>query len=369
MDPGMERGMTTLTAPPQAPDALAVFDTDVLPPERLSASTLMAAEKCMLAGYLSRQTGNPSGEPAILGNHFHDVAAQVGFQAAMFGRTTFTPDEVERTALRVLQRPEESRPLSRHQMRELISLCRDWAMTAHFPIYADLYEVEMSVRNDLAGNTFSGRIDLLAIRGATAEIEDYKTGRVTPSQAEVEDEHPQLPTYAWHALQLYPWLELFILRERYIRRGVVREVILTRDDVLRHAVWLETTALRIRNAWAIRSFKPTPGKHCRYCPNAAACPLPEWTRPEAPVTREEAEKQYAAVLVEKARLKTRKTMLRAFLDAENAPSRVDVGGAEAFMEDTETTSFDRAAAEADGLDLEKYDVTTPSRRLKLKGAE
>lgn len=360
--------MNDLVARPLPPEPLAVL-ADVREPTRLSATTLIASSRCLLAAYLARHTGDPSGGPAIVGSLFHEVAAQVGFQARLLGRETFTEDEVERTALRVLSRPEEHRPLSPEHFEEVVALARRWALTAYFPVRAEQYDVEMSVRNVVAGQVLSGRIDLRTIDGTTAEIDDYKSSQKTPSQREVEEDHVQLPIYAWHVHREAPHVETFVLRERYVRSGATREVILTIDEVRRHERWLTAAATRVRNAWAVNGFEPTPGRHCRYCPNPTACPLPEWARPESISTADQARDQIAAALVESARLKTRNQMIRAYLLRDDAPEAVEVGDATARIVDVPRKELDRKAAVAAGLDLASYERTATSRRLKIDGVK
>lgn len=347
----------------------AVMAADVEPPTRLSATTLRAAGKCLLASYLARHTTNPSSDLSVLGTIVHEVCSQVAFEARLRRQETFTPDGVERVAMRVLMRPERPNPLSEEALVEALGMVRRWALTAYFPVKADRYEVEIFAQHQIAGQTLSGRLDLVAITGASAEIEDWKTGRLVPTQAEFEVS-TQLPTYAVYVHEDHPEVETFTLREHYLRPGVTRERVLTIADVLRHRQWLEITATRLRAAWTAQAFPPTPGKHCRYCPNPAACPLPEQARPESIDTAEQAEAQVAAAIVEKARVKIREKSIRAYLEQlgeEDEEMEVAVGDATARLDVKEGTRFDRRAAERAGVDLGEFEKPSTTRKLVISG--
>lgn len=325
-------------------------------PARVSQSLVRAASNCLLAARMSRDMGDTGGPAATLGSLFHEAAAAVGEAAILRDEERIAPDAATQIARAALARPGEVAPLSFAHHEAVLELVAGWAEVMTFGA-APVRMVEAAFRHDLDGRTISGRVDWLAVDGATATVEDYKTGRVMPpfdGDDWIED-RPQLAHYAWHVFRAYPDVEVVMAAERYVRFGVAREVMVDRDLAARYEAFLRAAVARIDGAWDRDEFPPTPGSWCRWCPAPARCPLPEDARPESIDTREAAEAQAGALAVEDARREARTRALKAFLDREDAET-VRVGDRDVgWMRKTERR-LDTKALEAAGVDVDAYRV-------------
>jgi hypothetical protein len=115
--------------------------------------------------------------------------------------------------------------------------------------------------------TFQGNIDILEIDDVVANIGDYKSDWVLRTKKEVEKDF-QLRVYSWLVLQEYPQIERFKTRLEFVRHGVIREVELSKDDIL--AVGDDINA-RIQQIESERKFEPRPGSGCVWCEYPELC--------------------------------------------------------------------------------------------------
>lgn len=137
--------------------------------------------------------------------------------------------------------------------------------------------------------TFTGKLDLLAADPpGGAIVVDFKTGFGPPKDSRGPDEpvgkqylsargHFQLDAYGLLVMNTYPSIDHVTLREHHPLVGATREATLTRDD-LEHvtrelAVQLELLERAMLEGPESKLWKPTPGKHCHYCPKSTACPI------------------------------------------------------------------------------------------------
>lgn len=339
----------------------------VTQPSRYSVTSIQAGERCLLAYKLAREF-DASGEFAMLGKVFHEIAGTLAFRAYMLRRTTITTDEALATAKAVMERPEEPVPLSFGAHRSILDMTGRWAANVTFDIDAEHYGVEVPAVMPIAGRQVSARIDNYEVRDRVGRIRDWKTGPHVPSEGDVAG-HVQLPLYA---LQLEHQLgitcDLWVCDEVYVAAGITRTVALDRNDVVAVGDYLATALERIDAAWAGNVFPPSPGSWCAYCPRPERCPLPEEYRPAAFIAgADQLREQITALLADKARVKQREESIKAYMDAAGI-EQMQIGDQLVGWVQGEEKRLDPKAAEADGVDLDKYRVPKPKRTFTTKKA-
>lgn len=92
---------------------------------------------------------------------------------------------------------------------------------------------------------------------AIRKIIDYKTGQIRG------ENQAQLELYAVGGLAYAPKsIETFETELWYLDQGHIEPMVYTRDEASQlKAIWLRKT----KKMFADKSFKPTPGDHCRWC--------------------------------------------------------------------------------------------------------
>lgn len=336
------------------------------PPDRYSMSLLQAAERCLLQAHFKR-VSDPSGEFAIVGNAVHDAIAAMGLMAGARGVEVVEPDEAARVAASVLDHPERIAPITAEGRTQVVDMVARFARSHSFPIDADEFVVELNSRVELGGVVTSARIDQAAKRGPVAEVDDWKSGPGLPSEAAVA-EHVQLPIYALHLAVRWPDVEVFHLREHYLRYGVVRgPIVLERAALGAVEDWIATVAARLAAAYAAGDIPPTPGSWCANCPGKAACPLPTYQRPAAIESTEDALAVLSQLIVNGERVEDDKAALKAWLEAEGLDELVQGDTRAGFTPGTRK-SFDKKRALAD-LGATEADYTTESPKVDFKVAK
>lgn len=354
------------------------LDLEKSRPQRFSMSLVRGSGECLLSCRFGREA-NVGGEAATLGSIWHDMASVVGEHAILTKASRVEPVEAVALAQRAVERPAEAGPLSFAHYETALALIEKWAATMSFGRADQTRRAEAAFRDVLADSTgvdrvISARIDWLTVDGAAATIDDYKTGGHLPPQAEFEGpdwtlNRPQLVHYAWHVFRQFPQVETVVGTERYVRYGVGRSGVLTRDDAARYERYLRAAVTRIVRAWDAGEFPATPGTWCAWCAMPDRCPLPESVRPASAVrTMEQAEAQAAARAVEQERSKRRDAALKGFLDRDAAQT-VSFGDKERGWVMRTERRLDKARLDQTGLNLDEYktertSVTWTERRRK-----
>jgi hypothetical protein len=290
-----------------------VFRLDPVRPERYSMSYLRAADGCLRRAHYDREE-DTAGVDAIIGRIFHEGAAVTGFAVTIRGDTRPGPGEVERIFRRVLERPEEHEPLSRHVWTEVMDLAGKWR-----PVFREGERFEVSMRHEIRGRILSARIDRLFIDGNHAIVEDYKTGFGSPPQR--SEPTPQGDNYAWHVFMEFPFVDEVTFAQEHVRFGFEPiPFTYTREHSFPAiSAWLWDNVGRIDAAYEKGGELPTnPGDACDAwggCPVAADCPVKQWARPGTVIRKhEDALEQFTALLVEEASVAARKKQIRGWVE-------------------------------------------------------
>jgi hypothetical protein len=165
--------------------------------------------------------------------------------------------------------------------------------------------------------TLSGQLDVLMFSPPDgAVVIDWKSTFALPAQnmspdgGEEDGAHVsyegyfQQRFYGWLVMMSYPAIQWVTLREFYPRRGKAREATLHRADLehverelaLLAEAWDQAVAagdshagtLDERDAW-----RPSPGKHCGFCPKPGLCPIEAEARGEGAAVTGEVARRYA----------------------------------------------------------------------------
>lgn len=298
--------------------------SDLLPPplpKRFSVSFIGSAGECMLKAKAER-TMDTSNVFTTIGRAAHEVFATCELMAQFSGRMKLYPEEAQAVAQQVLGNPEEVQGLALVVYRVVMNQAAKFAESVDFPIDADTWVIEHPFRLPLVdpqdGTVYiiSGRMDEYAIWGTHYRNRDWKTGPKLPSRREVQDEHTQLPIYAWAAKQEMPWLETFEPIEFYTRYGQPRSIEMTADDVDKLEGFLLASCRRMRRAYLTGEFPTSPGSWCNNrCPVARECPEPDSVKGGGYLqSDEEAAAQIRAAIVEQASAAARMQAVKAYLE-------------------------------------------------------
>lgn len=331
-----------LKTPPPEP-----FTFSFKAPERYSATFLEKAENCLLGAALDRNFGM-AGKPATLGHITHEVLKVIGEACYAEGMTTIRPETAQKLASAHMGAMNSS-PLSREHYLLVLEFVGTWAMIDTFWPDADLWFLEELLTRTVGDHTYSGIIDRIEIRNGTARITDYKTGFKVPSK-EVFKKRIQTPLYGWLADGFFEGIDLFEVREVYVRSGIIREATFAMDE-LQIDGYLKVAADRLAKVfgpeqeWSERNGTVTPGDHCDNCAMPLLCPVAGWN-PHAMVTNaDQAQDTLAYARVTEAALTQMKKMLKAY--AEREQEVIKVGGYEAgFFPKSEFSQIDKDAVAA-----------------------
>lgn len=353
------------------------------PPERLSVSYLKAAEECLFRA-LAERAIHTNGAESDFGSAFHEVAAAAATRCELTGKETLDTAELHELTARVLNNTEELSPWTWAQHQRLQDVVERWGYGFTYPLDADLVLIEWGAHTVLEVDgfpeTFSARLDLVTIRGAYAEVEDYKAGPSRPADEEVE-EHIQVPLYAWHIFKHHPQVEEVTGWENYVRHGFKAPrdpLTFTRDDIPRLEDYLATVTRRVRTMYAAlgedHEYRPpaNDGSWCAWCPVKRDCPLPKQTRPAAIETEEEALQELSAHVVATELEEERRAGLKAYMEAHGLEELgLEEVGKKRLVTSAQTSLvFDKQrAAHEEGFEVDKYRVpqeTTPTRLVKVK---
>jgi hypothetical protein len=166
---------------------------------------------------------------------------------------------------------------------------------------------------------FTGQLDALFLDPndeTHAIVLDHKDTWALPPQTEISFEgYFQQRSYAFLVMRQYPQIQKVTLREFYVRFGEPREAVVERRHLEDIEAELSALAERFDRAYEMSNWKPTPGKHCNFCPRPAACPIPRFARGDGRITDEERAKEVAAqLLVAEVVVKQSHKALRAYVE-------------------------------------------------------
>lgn len=340
-------------------------------PERYSATFLDRAENCLLGAAFDRNFGT-SGKPATLGHVTHEVLRVLAEQAYAEDMTTIRPETAQKLASAHMGEMDHH-PLSREHYLKVLEFVGTWAMIDTFWPDSDLWLLEELMTRTVGPHTYSGILDRIEIRRGVARITDYKTGYKVPSP-EVFRKRIQTPMYAWLADGFFDGIELFEVREVYLRSGIIRDVTFEMDE-LQIDGYLKVAGDRLlkvfeRQEWSERAGTVTPGEHCDNCAMPILCPSAGWNAYAMVTSEDEARDVLAHARITEAALTQMKRMMKAF--AEREQTIISVGGVEAgFFPKSEFERVDKDAvaayiADTGGNPDEFFNVTEASTEFRIR---
>jgi hypothetical protein len=242
----------------------------------------------------------------------------------------------------------------------VIDWAREWGRRFVCPT-SGYVGVEELWEHPLGGRNLSARLDLVHKDEEVVEIHDYKTGRHVPKSIYWAF---QPRCYAWHAVQRWPDTGLVMVTEDYIRRGVPRTVVFTREYIDGTITpWLAGVLTRLVAAYAAARFDEQPGSWCATCPLPEACPLPENTKEGAIASPDDVLAKAGALLVLDARRKREQTMLRTHMK-QLGVGPVPAGDKLLGYHTVTEQAMDKTKLAEAGIDLDAY--RTPVEREKFE---
>lgn len=191
---------------------------------------------------------------------------------------------------------------------------------------------------ELYERRLTGALDALIARPPDeAVILDWKTGWGLPPERDEDADNPgvsyhgyfQQWWYAFLVLRNFPAVQAVTLREFYVYRTKARPARVTRQDLpkieqrLRYLISAMDRALasgqpanlRLQTLDEHGSWKPSPGKHCHWCPASTRCPIEEMVRGDGGIeTPADAERWAAVRTVAKAAHKRADGVLQPYAD-------------------------------------------------------
>lgn len=211
-------------------------------------------------------------------------------------------------------------------VKDLYWIVKKWASENEFDI-ANLVDIEKrlvaNVRYVVDGigveRLLTGQLDALLVEGDYddhAIVLDWKDTWGLPSPTDVSFEgYFQQRFYGWLVMRNYKPIEKVTLREYYVRRSVVREATIWREQLDDIEAELSALAERFDRSVEEGTWVPTPGKHCSYCPRPTACPIPRFARGEGRITDEkDASERARQLIVAQAIVKQNTEALAAWAD-------------------------------------------------------
>ena len=250
-------------------------------------------------------------------------------------------DELARF-LPLTKRPKNGKPLlcpkgHRHysdvvnvpmeQVKDLYWIVTKWAHENAFDV-ANLIDVErrlevpISYPNPKGGmveRRLTGQLDALLLDAADPShgiVLDWKDTWALPPVTEVSFEgYFQQRFYALLVMRNLRNISKLTLREFYVRFSEPREVTIFREDLDSIEQEFSALAERFDRAFETNNWKPTPGKHCNFCPRPAKCPIPVFVRDEGRIIdADHAAKVAAQLLVAEIVVSKSKAALKAYVD-------------------------------------------------------
>lgn len=174
----------------------------------------------------------------------------------------------------------------------------------------------------------SGQLDALFFDGEAAIVLDWKdTFGLPPETGLSFGGYFQQRFYGWLVMRRYPAVERVTLREHYVRMTETREATVYRHDL--ETIELELAALAERFDRSVRDdlWRPSPGKHCGFCPRPTACPIFPDARGEGAITDAETARRFAAeAAVAKAAYEKRVKQLKVWANDHGPVPVADAKG-------------------------------------------
>lgn len=357
IDHELLRGMPVEVAPAPLPAVEPKGRT----PARYSLSLIERAENCLLDASLSREF-NISGRPALLGSLTHDVCDVIAQHAMVEDLERVDPTDAQAIANEYLTDSHDAGPVAADMHEDVIAMVGRWANTMRFWPDADAFLTEQAVMLELDGMTFSGRIDLVQVRGDECRIDDYKTGMNVPSQSTFEKKL-QTPFYARGIQPLFTDVARWDLAEVWIRHDWLANPrisqVLHNADLAALDKKLIRSGKQLARAWEKGIFKAQSGSHCKDCTLPERCPIPAALRPDAAIeSHEHVLDAIDWIVATSAQLKKVKKAVRGYLEREEVleiPSRD--GSMRATLKVTTAYELERdklTGVLPDGVDLDAF---------------
>jgi hypothetical protein len=165
----------------------------------------------------------------------------------------------------------------------------------------------------------TGQLDALFVDPldpSHAIVLDYKSTWRLPAETEVSFEgYFQQRFYALLVMRNYRSINRVTLREFYVNYSTPREATLDRDKL--EAIEADVSALveRFDRSVDKEIWRPTPGRHCSYCPRPQACPIPVHVRGEGRIVAEEdAQRLGGQLVVAEVVVKQTRKALQAYVE-------------------------------------------------------
>lgn len=256
--------------------------------------------------------------PLAFGSAFHEFAARYT-QSCAENRLPADID-LARAALKHVLASTESK-LTQEQVEELTELAMEWAERRQVPFEATIRtEVEFAVTKDGALRGwwdpdvwFRARMDELILDRRAPHplvIRDLKTNQALPAEGDRRLRF-QLNLYARLGFFLMPDLREILVEAEFVRHGVIRRRIVTREEA---DATLEQAEKRMISIESTTEWNAQPGSSCGICGFKEICPaLNVNGGPPIPgiVNQEQAQKAAAELTA----LEARRDELRKHLNA------------------------------------------------------
>lgn len=217
--------------------------------------------------------------------------------------------------------------------------------------FEEMWKIEM----DPHPWTWWGVIDNLKDEGERLSITDFKTDHMLRSQTEINKDS-QLKDYAWMAAMKYPQAQEFICAIDFVRHGVTRETVYTRDDI--EAIEKQIIS-QIQEIEADREYKAVPGSGCSWCSYTSDCPAVLAGNVDLVSCDDEAGQAAAQLIALKARVKALEDLLKPWTSTNGA---IEVNGMEVgfFKSESFGYNFDEILTFAADNGIALCDVFQPS---------
>lgn len=303
-------------------------------------SRLGEFDNCALAARFGLEGYAYNNAAQARGILFHRYAAEVLRTLRQTGELLIPTEE----AMAILYEVSAQRDVPDHDVvivpareRRMLRMCalkfagKPFNMTKLIDIERRLFAtVKYNGPDGVVERQITGQPDaLVADPPDGAVVLDWKTTPKAPSEyGGKETDTPegvsymgywQQRFYALLVMENYPAVQRVTLREYYVLPGEVRTATVHRHQ-LEHiereiAVQVELMDRALTGGSKSELWRPSPGKHCTYCPRPNACPIEQEARGDGAVTSLAAAKRYAAELVVALRVKdTRREALNAWVD-------------------------------------------------------
>lgn len=299
----------------------------------LRQSRLATFDDCaLLAGFDLKYREGWSDHDQASGQIFHRFAAKALLEMVDRNETKLPTDvalAILRETLRQHDVPDEdvvSIPMSK--VKDLRWMVVKWSHDNTFTI-KNLVAVEKRLEapvyydNPAGGfveRRLTGQLDALFVEGADhAILLDWKSGWGLPPEKGIsEGGYFQQRFYAFLLMKTYPSIQRVTLREFYVRFSDTREATMARDKLPEVEEELAALAERFDRTYEIGGalWKPSPGKHCSYCPLPHKCPIfPDVRRSGAIQDWDDAKRVAAELIVAKSAVKARDGAAKAWARA------------------------------------------------------